>query len=109
MQFIQSGYFYSASSSPLLLRGNVPSKLYAYTGRETSAHMKTQSAQQNFPSKMVFAHIIFILHRRVLVNVAQKKFYAHPNFRKLEGTLLRGAPDTAWIPCRSFTPKNHSN
>jgi len=29
-----------------------------HTGRETSAHIKTRSAQQNIPSKKFFAHIL---------------------------------------------------
>ena len=63
----------------------------AHTGREMSAHKKTWSAQQNFPSKK-FLHIFYARHpmyRRVLVNVAQKKFYVHTDFRQLEGTLTK--------------------
>jgi len=63
-------------------------RVRTHTGRETSAHKKTWSAQQNFPSKK-YLHIFYAHHpiyRRVLVDVAQKKFYAHTDFIKLEGT-----------------------
>src|SRR6218665_2631901 len=67
-------------------------RVCAHTGRETSAHKKTRSTQQNSLQKS-FLHIFYAhhpTHRRVLVNVAQKKFYAHTEFRKLEGTLHVG-------------------
>src|SRR6218665_2359703 len=71
----------------------------AHTGRETSAHKKTRSAQQNFLSNS-FWHIFYALHpiyRQVLVNVAQQKLYAHTDFRKIEGTLLTAAEEKIHI------------
>src|SRR6218665_3279046 len=65
-------------------------RVRAHTGRETSAHKKTRSAQKISFEKS-FLHIFYAHHpiyRRVLVNVARKKFYAHTYFIKLEGTLI---------------------
>jgi len=76
---IHSGYFYSTSSSPVLLRGNVPSKLcgvrarsepqwwqrfMSHTSHEMSSHKKTWSAH-TFSFKQCFLHIFY----NVVLNV----------------------------------------
>ena len=76
------------------LDSNVPSKLCVCacmnTGCQMSAHKKTWSAHE-FSFKMIFLHIFHTCRSRyrwVLLNVAHRKFCAHTDFKKLEGTLF---------------------
>jgi len=64
-------------------------RVRAHTGRETSAP-KNSSAHIYVPSKYVFCtYFIHVIPNsdEFRQNVAQKNFYAHIDFKKLEGTL----------------------
>jgi|SRR6218665_330375 len=60
------------------------------TGRETSARKKNWSAQQFSFKKCLCTYFIHVIANsdEFRSNVAQKKFYAHTDFKKLEGTLV---------------------
>jgi len=79
----------------LRMVSNVPSKLCACARmhertRETSAHKKTWSAHKCSLQKCVDTYFIHVVPNtnESWLDVAQKKFYAHTDFEKLEGTLM---------------------
>jgi len=54
-----------------------------------SAHTRKLGAHIKFSLKNVFAYISYILNiDECWKNVAHRKFFAHTDFKKLEGTLL---------------------
>jgi len=61
----------------------------AHTGRERSKRKKTWSAHKCSLEKC-FAHISHVIPNSddFKSNVGQKKFYAHTDIKKLEGTLI---------------------
>ena len=70
---------------------NVPSKLWVCTKVMRHAHTRKLGAHINVPSKNVFCtYFIHFIPKsdEFRLNVAQKKLYAHTDFRKLEGTLV---------------------
>jgi len=57
-------------------------------GREMSAHKDTWSAHKNFFRKCTIFLTLHSTNRFIVAICCTKKFYAHTDFKKLEGTLF---------------------
>src|SRR6218665_77396 len=91
--FIHSDYFYSASSSPLLLRG-APNTAWILCQNFTPKRHRQMHADRIRFSDTRSAVPVFI-HSDYFYSASSSPL------------LLRGAPNTAWILCQNFTPKRH--
>ena len=65
-------------------------RVRAHKGREMSAHKKTWSAHKCSLKNAFCTYFIHVIPNtdESRSNVAQKKFYAHTDLNKLEGTLV---------------------
>ena len=64
--------------------------VHAHTGHETSAHKKTWSTLKSFFQKCFCTYFIHVIPNsdEFRKSVAQQKFYACTDFKKLDGTYI---------------------